>query len=181
MKTIWVVLAPQLYGSRSVQWLRDIMIDTNLYSVTWQQISPCMRSCSALFSYNVNSSKSAPVLCTFPIVFPLKSSRFMLCSCSQIRWACIESAHRLVDSSSFIRIKYFFKHAGCRVCLLNNTNKCPRSMPSVLWRYWLGGRKGIRPVKNWVAVCWHGYLSGARCRLAYGPVDATATHCLLLQ
>ena len=27
----------------------------------------------------------------------------------------------------------------------------------------------------------HGYLSGARCRLAYGPADFTATHCLLLQ
>ena len=26
--------------------------------------------------------------------------------------------------------------------------------------------------------CWHGYLSGAQCRLAYGPADATATHCL---
>jgi len=25
------------------------------------------------------------------------------------------------------------------------------------------------------------YLFGARCRLAYGPADATATHCLLLQ
>ena len=23
-------------------------------------------------------------------------------------------------------------------------------MPSVLWHCWLGGRKGIRPVKNWV-------------------------------
>jgi len=28
--------------------------------------------------------------------------------------------------------------------------------------------------------CWCGYLSGVRCRLAYGPADATATHCLLL-
>jgi len=28
---------------------------------------------------------------------------------------------------------------------------------------------------------WRGYRSGARCRLAYGPADATATHCLLLQ
>ena len=46
---------------------------------------------------------------------------------------------------------------------------------------WLGGRKGIRPVKNWVVGCWRGYLSGARCRLAYGPADATATHCLFLQ
>jgi len=29
--------------------------------------------------------------------------------------------------------------------------------------------------------CWHGYLSGAKCRLAYGQADASATHCLLLQ
>jgi len=28
---------------------------------------------------------------------------------------------------------------------------------------------------------WCGYLSGARCRLAYGPADATATDCLLVQ
>jgi len=42
----------------------------------------------------------------------------------------------------------------------------------------LGGRKGIRPVKNRVVGYWHGYVSGARCRLAYGPADATATHCL---
>jgi len=30
--------------------------------------------------------------------------------------------------------------------------------PSVLWRCWLGGRKGIRPVKNWVVGCWRGCL-----------------------
>ena len=54
-------------------------------------------------------------------------------------------------------------------------------MPLVLWRCWLGGNKGIRAVKKWVVDCWCGYLSGARCRLASGPADATATHCLLLQ
>ena len=62
---------------------------------------------------------------------------------------------------------------------------CPLLMfiytPSVLWRCWLGVRKGIRPVKNWVVGCWRDYLSAARCRLTYGPADATATHCLLLQ
>ena len=58
---------------------------------------------------------------------------------------------------------------------------CRMILPSVLWRCWLGGRKGIRPVKNGVVRCWRGYLSGARCRLAYGPADATAAHCLLLQ
>ena len=35
--------------------------------------------------------------------------------------------------------------------------------------------------KNWVVRCWRGYLSRARCRVAYGAADATATHCLLLQ
>jgi len=55
------------------------------------------------------------------------------------------------------------------------------ALPSVLWCCWLGGRKGIRPVKNWVVGCWHGCLAGMRCRLAYSPADATATHYLLLQ
>ena len=55
------------------------------------------------------------------------------------------------------------------------------NLPSLHWHYWFGGRKGIRPVKNWVVRCWRGYQSGAMCRLAYGPADATATHCLLLQ
>ena len=50
-----------------------------------------------------------------------------------------------------------------------------KTLPSVLWRCWLGNRKGIRPVENRVVMCWHGYLSGARCRLACGPADATAT------
>ena len=49
------------------------------------------------------------------------------------------------------------------------------NMPSVLWHCWLGGRKGIRPVKTWVVGCWCGYLSGSRCRLAYGPADATVS------
>ena len=54
-------------------------------------------------------------------------------------------------------------------------------VPSVLWHCWLGSRKGIRPVKNWVVGCWRGYLSGVMCRFACGPADATATRCLLLQ
>ena len=54
-------------------------------------------------------------------------------------------------------------------------------MPSVLWCCWLGSRKGIQPVKNWVVGCWHGYVSGSRYRFAYGPADATATHYLLLR
>jgi len=71
-------------------------------------------------------------------------------------------------------IERFYIHCTKTIMLKNE-------LPSVLWRCWLGGRKGIRPVKNWVVGCWLGYLAGARCRLAYGPADATVTHYLLLQ
>jgi len=40
----------------------------------------------------------------------------------------------------------------------------------------------IRPVKmEWWDAGVVGYLSASRCRFAYGPADATTTHCLLLQ
>jgi len=44
-----------------------------------------------------------------------------------------------------------------------------------------GRQKGQPACKNRVVGYWRSYLSAARCRLAYGPADATATHCFLLQ
>ena len=54
-----------------------------------------------------------------------------------------------------ICLKYLVLQAGCPYCHPTNsvkglkayTHKSP--MPSMLWCCWLGGRKGIRPVKNW--------------------------------
>ena len=65
----------------------------------------------------------------------------------------------------------------CSVCCWFH---CHGNMCLQCFDCWLGDRKGIRPVKNRVVWCCCGCLSGARCRLAYGPADATATHCLLL-
>ena len=45
----------------------------------------------------------------------------------------------------------------------------------------VGRQEGHPACKNWAVRCWRGYLSGARCRLAYGPAGSTVTHCLLLQ
>jgi len=45
----------------------------------------------------------------------------------------------------------------------------------------VGQQEGHPASKKTVVGYWRGYLSGARCRLAYGSADATATHCLLLQ
>ena len=44
----------------------------------------------------------------------------------------------------------------------------------------LVGRQEWHPPVKTVVGGWHGYLSGVRCRFAYVPADATATHCLLL-
>ena len=44
----------------------------------------------------------------------------------------------------------------------------------------VGWQEGHLVCKKLSGGCWHGYLSGARCRLAYVPADAIATHCLLL-
>jgi len=46
------------------------------------------------------------------------------------------------------------------------------------------GRQEGHPASKkteWWGAGVHGYLSGVRCRLAYGPADATATHFFLLQ
>jgi len=49
-------------------------------------------------------------------------------------------------------------------------------MHSVLWHCWLGIRKSIWLIKNWVMRCWCGYLSGVRCKwFAYGPGDDNGT------
>ena len=42
------------------------------------------------------------------------------------------------------------------------------------------GHPACKQLSDGLVGCWRGYLSGVRCRLAYGPADATATHCLLL-
>jgi len=39
-------------------------------------------------------------------------------------------------------------------------------MHSVLWRCWLGGRKGIRPLKKLSGGCCHGYMSGVHIYMA---------------
>ena len=44
----------------------------------------------------------------------------------------------------------------------------------------VGRQEGHPDCKKLTVGCGRGYLSAARCRLAYGPVDSTATHSLLL-
>ena len=61
--------------------------------------------------------------------------------------------------------------------LMNYYNVCAFCALTLL----VGWQEGHPACKSGVVGCWRGFLSGTRCRLAYGPADATATHCLLLQ
>ena len=47
-------------------------------------------------------------------------------------------------------------------------------------RLLVGWQEGHPACQNWEMGCWRGYLSAARCRLAYGQADDTATYCLLI-
>jgi len=46
--------------------------------------------------------------------------------------------------------------------------------PSVLWHYWLGYRKGIRPVKNWALVYWWRWFDWNFARLIAPVVTTTS-------
>ena len=46
---------------------------------------------------------------------------------------------------------------------------------------WQEGHPACKKTEWWGAGMVICLERGARCRLAYGPTDATATHCLLLQ
>jgi len=95
-----------------------------------------------------------------------------------LAYCCIVSVMKVMITSVLFCSKKAISFDACVWMLKYLDNSY---VPSVLWRCWLGGRKGIRPVKNWVVGCWHGYLSGVMCISAYGPADATATQCLLLE
>jgi len=47
--------------------------------------------------------------------------------------------------------------------------------PSVLWHCWLCDRKGIRPVKNWMLVCWWWRFDCSFARLIALVVATTST------
>jgi len=68
------------------------------------------------------------------------------------------------ESSS---IRYPWRSWACKIIDELNILQCFDAVG------WVAG-----PVQNWMVRCWRGYLPGVRCRVAYSPADATATHCI---
>jgi len=101
--------------------------------------------------------------------------------CTFSAWSTIRKSVRQKDPREFATSAYlqlvqqYTVVKAISLVMANFDSFKPCNAPSLLWRCWLGSRKGIRPVKNWVVRYWHGYLSGARCKwFACGQVDATA-------
>ena len=84
-------------------------------------------------------------------------------------WGQVTDLIQCFDFASVFR-RYSWVTKGVHIC-------DPFSVLTLL----VGRQEGQPACRNWVVGCWHGCLSGVRCKLAYGPADATATHCLLLQ
>jgi len=57
--------------------------------------------------------------------------------------------------------------------LVNSLIYCLQCFDAVGWA--AGRESSLQELSGGVLLC------GARCRFAYGPSDATATHCLILQ
>jgi len=82
---------------------------------------------------------------------------------------------------TLLNVTIFWWSLWCYIkCQIDSTvNGWPEmysELPSVLWDCWLGIRKSISPIRNWVMRSRSTYRSGARCKsFASGPADATAT------
>jgi len=70
------------------------------------------------------------------------------------------------------------RHSQTNVVIYNKSPGSVATLAFIALTLLVGRQEGHPACKNRVVGCWRGYLFGARCRLAYGPADATATHCL---
>ena len=80
--------------------------------------------------------------------------------------------------ASYIVLDYYLVNVACNI---NQVIKAFSVKAFSVLTLLVGRQEGHPACKKLSGGCWRGYLSGARCRFAYGPADSTATHCLLLQ
>ena len=104
-----------------------------------------------------------------------------LCSCSYLFTFLLSSQfywHICLKSAAYFFWPTLYMHSVSGAvqmsCLLCRCLQC-------FWRCWLGGRKGIRPVKNWVVAClqtvyWILAASKDRVKHTYRKIMHTQNH-----
>ena len=101
---------------------------------------------------------------------------------SAVFWIC--TPENFGNWSTFTEVMNLWWHIKCITFSWTqriSTDEVASFMPSVLWHCWLVGWQEGHPACKKLSGGMLAWLSGMRCRLAYGPADATATHYLLLQ
>jgi len=93
-----------------------------------------------------------------------------VCETGNVKWnACICMSH-LVTLSQYVDSKIMGARCTCKIKYTDISVLWPCALTLLI-----GWQEGHPACKNRVMGCWHGYLSGARCRLAYGPAGATVS------
>ena len=67
------------------------------------------------------------------------------------------NTHRILPLLTYCNCTSLFLYTSLCQMFTDFQNLSPADsiiFPSVLWHCWLGDRKGIRPVKHWVLICW---------------------------
>ena len=100
-----------------------------------------------------------------------------LCTLTHTHTHTCEQFLQLTVGLGLYRIRVYVYMATICWAASNSWSWCyqtNKAVPSVFSDCWLGIRKSIWPLVNWVTWCWHGYLSGMRCKwFAYGPANVT--------
>jgi len=95
----------------------------------------------------------------FPVQLHSKTRAWIFPKCVKVRgyWHTLEV--RICCDTKLIRqeihvIRLYTRKPRCQRFSHYYSIPMQTPCPSVLWHCWLGDRKGIRPVKSWVLVCW---------------------------
>jgi len=149
----------------------------------WSDVQTCIQSkwchCHSMSLASVTSKLVLPFLYRLIWVVPEKgplnecvchgpswlvwSEEWCWVCIHQMNWVNSQSLESIVDAVVILSL-LVFRYLFSFIITISNIS----ILSSVIWHCW-------------VVRYFRGYLSGARCRLAYGPADATATRCLLLQ
>ena len=126
-----------------------------MWLCVWQMSKEQALKCSGLSAVQPSSSSSVSALPSAAKTLPAAIKR------TNVKPAVAANSGQVIMPSAQILAPSLFTYSFlqiapllcCLQLILNFTVFVYQLLPSVLWRCWLGGRKGIRPVKTewWVA------------------------------
>jgi len=85
------------------------------------------------------------------------------------------SANKVTRILGNVQTRLTYRYTGKSIWHTYYVTSLVNVFPSLLWHCWLGDRKGIRPVKNWMLVCWWWWLELCMTYSSSSPVGTTTS------